>query len=571
MKRAEHPNPMKKHSSFINLNGTWEFEYDNTFYGKEKKYFDRTELSGRIEVPFCPESVLSGIGNTDFINAVWYRRDIELTEDDLKGHVLVTFGAVDYESEVYINGSFVGSHLGGFTPFTFDLTDKLHAGKNSLCIYAKDSVRNGLARGKQSSLLKSNACDYTRTTGIWQTVYLEILPASYAESVRLTPDIYNCSVAVEIMTVGAASGKIEVFYEGKKVGGESFSSNGGKVCTNIKLDELHLWEPGHGRLYDVKVSYGDDTLESYFGMRSVRLDGMKFLINDKSFFQRFVLDQGYYQDGIYTAPTVEDMENDIKLSLSFGFNGARLHMKVFEPMYLYLCDKYGYPVWGEFPCWNCDFHEYETLAAVLPQWLEELSRDYNHPSIIGWCPLNETHADIYGKGISIHDGILRDTYLVTKAFDPNRPCIDTSGYVHQYFTDIYDIHNYNQDPAGLKQHCDILASGREPDNEVNVVRARRRVYHGQPLFVSEFGGALWAENGESWGYGENPKTPEEFIERFDGLCSAVMDNPQFFGFCYTQLYDIEQEQNGLAYYNRTPKFDPEKFRVLLDRPAAIEK
>lgn len=570
-KRTEHPNPMKKHNSYICLNGTWEFEYDNTLCGKEKEFFRRESLNDKIEVPFCPESKLSGHGNTDFINAVWYRRDIEIAREDLSGHVLITFGAVDYESELYINGDFIGGHTGGYTPFTFDITEKLHEGKNSVCLYAKDDMRYGLPRGKQSSKLYSNNCDYTRVTGIWQTVYLEILPECYAEGVKLTPDIYNTAVEAEISTVGKAAGKIEVFYEGKKVGEESFASNTGIVHRTVKLSELHLWEPDCGRLYDVKVSYGDDVLESYFGMRSVRLEDKKFLINDKSFFQRFVLDQGYYQNGIYTAETLEELESDILLSRSFGFNGARLHMKIFEPMFLYYCDKHGYPVWDEFPSWNCDFGDHETLAIILPQWLEQMARDYNHPSIIGWCPLNETSVDFYGKSIPTHDSIIRDIYFTTKALDKTRPCIDVSGYIHQYFTDIYDIHEYDQNPDDLRRHCEILAGGTEPDREINFTKTWRRIYHGQPLFVSEFGGALWAENSQSWGYGENPKTEEEFLERFNGLCSAIMDNPSFFGFCYTQLYDIEQEQNGLAYYNRTPKFAPEKFKALLDRPAAIEK
>ena len=576
MRRPEHPNPQKKHSSFINLNGTWEFEYDNALNGKDKKYFNREALEGKIEVPFCPESKLSGIGNTDFINAVWYRRDIDIESKDLEGNVLITFGAVDYETEVYINGKLAKTHIGGYTPFTVNATKYLTEGKNSLCVYAKDDKRWDIPRGKQCGHFHSTGCDYTRTTGIWQTVYMEKLPKSYISNVKFTPDVTNKSVMAEVFTEGTGEICIEVSYEGKVVATASKSANNGKCDFVLSLSELHLWEIGAGRLYDVKVTLGDDIFESYFGMREVRIEDKKFLINNKSSFHRFVLDQGFYQDGIYTAPTKEDIEKDILLSKELGFNGARPHMKVFEPLYLYYCDKHGYPVWGEFANWGLDFLNPETLGIALPQWIEAMERDYSHPSIIGWCPLNETNISHHALEKPIHDAIVYNMYVTTKAIDPTRPCIDTSGYVHQAYTDIYDMHNYTQDPEKMKADYEPMYRNEMPVDERNRALARRSLYNGQPMFISEFGGAKWAgeivDNKQtSWGYGNAPKTEDEFMERFKGLCHALMDNENVFGFCYTQLYDIEQEQNGLLYYDRTPKFEMSKFKEILDKTAAIEK
>ncbi len=321
---------------------------------------------------------------------------------------------------------------------------------------------------------------------------------------------------------------------------------------------------GNGRLYDLKIRFCDDEVNSYFGLRNVRLDGFKFLINGKSVFQRLVLDQGFYRDGIYTAPADEDLKRDVELSLAAGFNGARLHQKVFEPRFLYHCDKMGYIVWGEYGNGGIDYSSYRSLEIMLPQWLECVERDFNHPSIIGWCPFNETW-DFEGR--RRNPELLRNVYRATKYVDETRPCIDTSGNYHVE-TDIYDVHDYEQNPEVIKERYDpFMETGelfeRMPD---------RQKYTGEPAFVSEYGGIQWSINpGErDWGYGTAPKTEEEFISRYKGLTDALLDNCNIFGFCYTQLYDIEQEQNGIYYYDRTPKFDPDIFKAINSRKAAIE-
>ena len=563
--RFEHPDPESERAAWLNLNGEWDFEFDFGNSKKESGIIERKDWETKIIVPFCPESKLSGIEHTDFIPAVWYRRSFDITAAQLEGNVLLHFGAVDYETTVYINGKNAGSHKGGYASFKFNITEYLVEGENEIIVHAVDDIRNPLVpRGKQSQLLKSHGCDYTRTTGIWQTVWLEFVPKAYIKSFKLFPDYVNGIIGISAVVEGEGEFTASASYEGKAMG--SFSKAAKSTITGeIKLDEIHLWEVGCGRLYDLELTFGEDKVKSYFGLRNIKLDDYKFLINGKSVFQRLVLDQGFYPDGIYTAPNDEALENDIKISMAVGFNGARLHQKVFEKRFLYHCDRLGYIVWGEYGNWGLDWSNQAALAAMLPEWCECVERDFNHPSIIGWCPFNETW-DIDGR--KQYDEVISTIYKVTKHMDETRPCIDTSGNFHT-ITDIYDVHDYEQDYHVFKDNYDkLMTEGifyeRFPE---------RQMYSGKGCaWISEYGGLQWSrgDRGDAWGYGNAPKTKEELIERYAGLTNALLDNYRMFGFCYTQLYDIEQEQNGLYYYDRTPKFDPEIFRKINSRKAAIE-
>lgn len=563
--RSEHPDPQFQRKDWLNLNGEWDFEFDFGNSGLRAGVLEKDEWSRKINVPFCPESKLSGIEYTDFIAAVWYRKSVTVTEAQLEGRVLIHFGAVDYETYLYVNGEEAGYHKGGYTSFTFDITEFLTAGENVIAVNARDDVRDPLVpRGKQSELYNSHGCDYTRTTGIWQTVWLEFVPKAYVKSFKFFPDTVNATLGVSAVVEGEGAFKAEAFYDGRLVG--SFEKTAaGFVSGDIKLSETHLWEVGCGRLYDLKITFGGDEISSYFGLRDIRIDGYKVLINGKSVFQRLVLDQGFYADGIYTAPSDEALEKDIRLSLAVGFNGARLHQKVFEPRFLYHCDRLGYIVWGEFGNWGLDYSRDGALEAMLPQWCESVARDFNHPAIVGWCPFNETWDR---DGRKQNDELLRIIYRVTKQLDETRPCIDTSGNFHVE-TDIFDVHDYEQKVEIFKGNYDrLMTEGvlfeHFPD---------RQEYDGKkPAFVSEYGGIQWSlgSRGDAWGYGNAPKSEQEFIDRYRGLTDALLDNERMFGFCYTQLYDIEQEQNGLYYYDRSPKFDPELFRRINSRKAAIE-
>lgn len=302
-------------------------------------------------------------------------------------------------------------------------------------------------------------------------------------------------------------------------------------------------------------------------MRSVRLDGMKFMLNDKSVFQRLVLDQGFYPDGIYTAKTDDDLKRDIDLSMKLGFNGARLHEKIFEKRFLYHCDKAGYMVWGEHANWGMDYTDTVAAENFISEWIEAVERDFNHPSIIGWCPFNETWGYVE---ISLKNRLLEDVYKLTKQLDPTRLCIDTSGNYHTV-TDIFDVHDYEGDVEKFRENYSKINEGIVNDQVEKSDNGTTQKYNGEPVFISEYGGIKWSKDDtNAWGYGSAPKTEEEFMERYKGLTEAILDNPYINGFCYTQLYDVEQEQNGLYTYSRGEKFDSEAIRAINTKKAAIE-
>lgn len=582
--RAEHPNPQWERETWKNLNGPWEFEFDFGCSAVERRLWEKERFDREILVPFCPESRLSGIGYTDFINGVAYRRNFELSQEELSGRVLLHFGAVDYEASVYINGTLVGSHKGGYTSFCFDITKHVVPGPNTLFVAVKDDVRSGLQpKGKQAHLYASSGCDYTRTTGIWQTVWLEFVPERHIQSAKYYPDPANGKVTVTGLVQGQGTLQLTALWEDKPVGEAALSVEDGFFTAQLDLSETHLWEPGKGGLYTLLLTFGEDRVKSYFGLRTAKFQGRKFLLNGKSLFQRFVLDQGFYPDGIYTAPTEEDLVKDIQLSFAAGFNGARLHEKVFEARFLYHCDRLGYLVWGEYPNWGLDHAHPLSTETYLNQWSEAVERDFNHPAIIGWCPFNETWG--YREERE-KNALLSSLYKLTKRLDPTRPCIDSSGN-YRILSEVYDIHDYDQDTQSFQARWDGLTDriretggvippedpffNSAPEGPSGRAPFFNQPYDNQPIFVSEYGGIRWPDDTvEGWGYGNAPATPEEFFARYKGLTEALLNNPEIFGFCYTQLYDVEQEVNGLYTYGRAQKFDISLIQKINQQKAAIE-
>lgn len=582
--RAEHPNPQWERETWKNLNGPWEFEFDFGCSAVERRLWEKKRFDREILVPFCPESRLSGIGYTDFISGVAYRRNFELSQEELSGRVLLHFGAVDYEASVYVNGTLVGSHKGGYTSFCFDITKHVAPGPNTLFVAVKDDVRSGLQpKGKQAHLYASSGCDYTRTTGIWQTVWLEFVPERHIQSAKYYPDPANGKVTVTGLVQGQGTLQLTALWEDKPVGEAALSVEDGFFTAQLDLSETHLWEPGKGGLYTLLLSFGEDRVKSYFGLRTAKFQGRKFLLNGKSLFQRFVLDQGFYPDGIYTAPTEEDLVKDIQLSFAAGFNGARLHEKVFEARFLYHCDRLGYLVWGEYPNWGLDHAHPLSTETYLNQWSEAVERDFNHPAIIGWCPFNETWG--YREERE-KNALLTSLYKLTKRLDPTRPCIDSSGN-YRILSEVYDIHDYDQDTQSFQARWDGLTDriretggvipaedpffNSAPEGPSGRAPFFNQPYDNQPIFVSEYGGIRWPDDTvEGWGYGNAPATPEEFFARYKGLTEALLNNPEIFGFCYTQLYDVEQEVNGLYTYGRAQKFDISLIQKINQQKAAIE-
>ena len=575
--RAEYPRPQLKRNSFQNLNGEWDYATDKAGVSTPEEYVGKDNFNEKITVPFCRESVLSGIGDTEFCKCVWYKKTITPNEDITGKRVILHIGACDYETDVWVDGEHVGAHIGGYVSFSFDITDKIKNAPFTVVIRAIDDTVSGRQpSGKQALRPNSYGCFYTRTTGIWQTVWLEYVEPTYVKSVKYYPDIQNKRIN---MVVNVKNGEGEtvfadVTYDGKAMGKAQSTVSCGSAKLTVDLDELHLWEIGNGRLYDIKLSVGSDKVESYFGMREVSVKNGILYLNGERVFMRLVLDQGFYPDGIYTAPTYEALKRDIDLSTSFGFNGARLHEKVFEPLFLEHCDKVGYIVWGEHANWGMDHKGDSLFSSFMQEWCEIVERDFNHPAIIGWCPLNETPHDTDKR-------FTEKLSMLTRTLDPTRAYIDASGWTHfEGVSDMEDLHDYEQEPTVFKAKMDALLEGVKMNlhayfnsDEIN--------YPAIPTFVSEYGGTWWAADRvgkdwadnqqDGWGYGNACRSIEEFYYRFDGLTSAIMDCPVMGGLCYTQLTDVEQEQNGLLTYDRQFKFDTEKLRATLTKKAKIEK
>ena len=551
------PNFIRKETQVIN--DGWQFSFDRKAWQS-------------INVPYCPESKLSGIGHTDFIGQCFYKKTFYA--DIGKGRrVMLHFGAVDYRCEVYVNGRHIGSHVGGFTPFAFDVTDVLIGTENELYVCVYDDEQRDCPSGKQSYKRQSFGCFYTRTTGIWQSVWLEFVPGVRIKQIQFYPSVERPSVLTEIHTNGCEQCSIFVYYQDRKVG-EYCGRVTYRAKFEILLSESHLWELGQGQLYDVIITFGDDTVYSYFGLREIGYRGYDFVLNGRSVFQKLVLDQGYYPDGIYTAPSVQAMQRDIDLALDLGFNGARLHQKVFDPRFLYLCDKSGYMVWGEFASWGVDYSDLNFLGRFLQEWQEVLARDFNHPSIVTWCPLNEVWGRWEDAAERRDVRFVELVYDFTKAYDPTRPCVDASGGHHGRRTDCFDVHTY-ADAEELRKYLKELDSSDILDIPLLYCAGEVLPYSkGLPVNVSEFGGICFTQKDDAsevgtvnegavesevaWGYGKGEQSADAFLARYERLADILMDCRKLSGFCYTQLYDVEQEENGLYYYDRHDKLSEEQ-------------
>jgi beta-galactosidase/beta-glucuronidase len=599
--RPEYPRPQFVRQDWLTLNGEWEFEIDQGNSGIDRDLLERP-LNSKIIVPFAPESELSGVHNRDYLNAVWYRREVTIPAEWAGKRTLLNFQAVDYDTTVWANGVEVARHRGGSSPIVADLSQVAQAGETvTIVVRARDTQELPQPRGKQSRNYGGYGAIYIRTTGIWQSVWLEPVSDVYLKRTRITPNVGSGTITLvqplsrpkNGLTVRAtlsdAQGDV---VTAQTVTGYDFTP---QVVLAIPEDRRRLWSIDDPHLYDLKIELLDasgaviDSFQSYAGLRSLTIDGKAIRINGKVVFQRLVLDQGYYPDGVLTAPSEQALIDDIRLSMEAGFNGARLHQKVFEERFLYHCDKMGYIVWGEFPDWGCredgrpeNDHQMPT-SGYITEWLEVIERDYSHPAIVGWCPLNETWQTI-GDTITDLDVVTRGMFLATKAMDQTRPVLDVSGYSHRVNeTDVYDSHDYTQDPAIFAERQGGLSEGKPYINAPDTQRLPDRFkdkrawslpYDDQPYFCSEFGGIRWnpdAESGEqSWGYGEAPRTIEEFHARFEGLCNVLLQDPDMFGYCYTQLTDVFQEQNGIYRFDRSNKLDIAKIRAVQTQKAAIE-
>ncbi len=573
--RPEFPEPQFERGNWVSLNGEWEFAFDDADAGLDAHWYAAPKFEKRITVPYCFESKLGGVNDTSFHPWVWYDRQVTLPSDWQGRRVLLHFGAVDYQSMVWVNGQLAGSHEGGNTPFKFDITPLLKAGANTITVRAWDPPTDKLIpRGKQYWEPKSKSIFYTRTSGIWQPVWLEATGAAWLDNVRTHTDTLG-NVKFDGIVAKAKEGdqlRVTVSSNGTEVGKATETVALDKASPSLRIAKPELWSVESPKLYDATLEVlrkGEvlDTVKSYFGFRTVETRDGKVYLNGKSVYLKFVLDQGYWPDSVLTPPTDAAIQYDIQLTKDMGFNGARKHQKVEDPRFLYWADKMGFLVSGEMA--NAQGFDERYVERFNREWMEAVNRDINHPSIIIWAPLNESWGvgDLRDQKQQNH---LKELYSLTRSLDDSRLVIDNEGWLHTDMTDLMAIHDYARTGTLLLERYRDL--GRRPvvipDGGKPALIAGY-AYNGSPIYLSEFGGIAFIPPGhdvpaEAWGYSGVEKTATEALDRLDSLYKGLAQIPQIIGLCYTQLTDVEQEINGLLTFDRKPKFDVVKVKAMND-------
>ncbi|SEN60216.1 glycoside hydrolase family 2 protein [Paenibacillus sp. OV219] len=576
--RDEYPRPQFVREKWLNLNGEWEFAFDDAESGERDGWHEgNLEFPARIVVPFCYQSELSGIADTAFHDTVWYRRSFTLPADYFGKRIVLHFGAVDYECRVWVNGKFVLAHEGGHTPFKADVTEALQDGENVVVVKAVDYSKDvTLPRGKQFWEEKSAGIFYTRTTGIWQSVWLEPVAEVHIGRVRLTPDIDHNQLKLQAFVAGLQPGadvalRALVSFDGEVVSEDTFRVMRGAETRIISLHDFNdhglgrWWTPEKPNLYDLRLTLlvngvEADRVDSYFGMRKISIEDGVVLLNNRPYEMRLVLDQGYFPTGLLTAPSDDALKRDVELTKEMGFNGARKHQKIEDPRYLYWADRLGLLVWGEMA--NAYHFSESYVGRVTREWIEAVERDYNHPCLVAWVPINESWGVV---NILVDEQQQQHTlamYHMTKSLDPTRPVISNDGW-ELVKTDLVTIHDY-------EWRRDVLADRYSSIDKALAARPGNRwilvpgfPYEGQPLLVTEFGGISFQKGDwEGWGY-SGAKDEADFEERLRNVVEPLREAPLVQGFCYTQLTDVEQEINGLLTYDRQPKLPLEQIRRIV--------
>lgn len=570
--RPEHPRPDRVREHWQNLNGVWEFTFDPQDAGIRQGWNDGRALPGKIVVPFCPESLLSGVFDEDFHPVCWYARSFDVPESLRDGRILLHFGAVDYRADVWLNGRHLGQHEGGYDPFQFDVTEMVKPSGNRLTVRVHDDPREAKPRGKQSPERYPQGCTFMRVTGIWQTVWLERVGKVYVRDWVLRADPETGRLQIRPRCNGPTAGlqfQVRVRVAGKELLSESTPCASEDSEMAAKVPNAEPWSPENPKLYDLELRLCTrnglevDQVATYVGFRRIETRKSSYWLNGKPIFFASALDQGYYPTGLYTPPSDVALRQDVQWAKLYGLNGVRKHQIVAEPRFYYWCDRLGLLVWAEMPDWGTDFSQTEKF---LRQWTDCVRRDINHPCIITWVPTNEWTSPEDARASQIKARL----YETTKAVDPTRPVIDTSGYCHA-MTDILDLHVNPPDGAACRKwwadwQSSVAASGTFAAYPNRPAYARGFRHQGQPVIISETGNwriTEWQPMGlwTPYGYGPIPTT-REYLGRYRDFFMALIAERPCAGFCYVQLYDVEGEVNGYLTYDRKPKVPPEAIRAI---------
>lgn len=584
----KYPRPQFKRSDYVLLNGTWDFQFDDNRVGLKEKWYINKKFNKKIEVPYVFESKLSGINDRSQHPYIWYKRQIEIPKAWVNKRIIINFMAVDYESTLYVNGQMVGKHIGGNTSFSFDITDYLNYNDDEIVLYVVDNpVDQTQPRGKQFWEEASRVIWYTRSSGIWQSVFLEAVDKNHIQNYKVTPDIDKGVAHFEVFTTNVSdelSLHVKIENDNILIQDVTYALNEStiKFTLDIFKDDVMkfavhshglCWTPENPVLFDLEFKLLNknnevlDQVNSYFGMRKIHTENGHIYLNNHKYYMKLVLDQGYWPEGLLTPHTDEDYELDIKLAKQMGFNGARKHQKVESSQFLSYADKLGFLVWGEYASSAQYGHNY--VKAIHNEWADIIKRDYNHPSIVTWVPLNESWGVPQIGRDPMQQAHSISLYYYVKSLDQTRLVISNDGW-EMTETDIIGIHHYNHATNGDQaKHLAYVNSLSSRENLINHPSTNRNIFvggykdEGQPILLTEMGGAAFGIDENKYGY-TSVESKEEFETFLKRIFEAIYNANNIVGFGYTQLTDVEQEINGLLTYDRKPKIALDKIKKTID-------
>jgi beta-galactosidase/beta-glucuronidase len=566
----QHPRPQLQRSGWSLLDGVWEFAIDAS---RSWDVPHAVAWDSTIIVPFAPETSASGIRNTEFFSNCWYRRNFRAPPLENGQRLLLHFGAVDYAGTVWVNGQRVCHHEGGYTPFCADITQTLkRRDEQTIAVRAEDEPHDlAKPRGKQDWQLHPHSIWYPRTTGIWQSVWLEVVPSTWIAHVRWTPSLERWELGFEARLQGNIAPRqwLRVRLQAGELllADDEYAVIGSEVHRRIALsdpgiddyrNEL-LWSPSTPTLIRAELTLRNergvlDVVQSYTALRSIGVQGDRFVLNGRPYPLRMVLDQGYWPDSGMTAPSTAAHRRDVELAKAMGFNGVRKHQKIEDPRYLYWADVLGLLVWEEMP--SAYRYTRRSIQRLTQEWMEVLERDYSHPCIVAWVPFNESWGvpDLPDSPAQRH--YVQSLYHLTKTLDPTRPVVGNDGW-ESVATDIIGIHDYDDQPDWIAQRygmdADIPQLFQRERPGGRLLMLDERGHGGRPIMLTEFGGIAFSQQGsKTWGY-SRAETGDDFLQRYQRLMEVIHKLPLLAGFCYTQFADTYQEANGLLSGDRVPK------------------
>ena len=575
-----YPRPQLVRDNWLNLNGKWNFVFDDGNIGEQNEYFKKFPKSSEILVPFTYETKMSGIGDQSVHENVWYNNKFELNPNKNQRTIL-HFEGSDFVTKLWVNGKYVGMNTGGYHRFSFDISGYIVGGENDITVKIEDSLSINQPRGKQRYKSESFSCWYVQTTGIWKTVWIEYVPQDYIVSVKNTPNFDEKNLSFELFTnvnemeLGDYEIETEIRFDNGTVNTARTKAEKRMfkyemdICNQQSNHAIKAWSPEHPYLYDIIFRlYKDnmllDEVSSYFGVRKISVKGSKILLNDKELYLKMVLDQGYWADSHLTPPDEDAIIKDIEIAKKFGYNGIRKHQKIEDERFLYYCDVNGLLVWCEMP--SCYAFNDKSVAYFTDEWIKVVKQSYNHPSIIAWVPMNESWG-IFDVPEDIREqNFANSLYYLTKSLDKTRPVISNDGWEHT-ISDIVTIHDYKQEPDLLYDEYNdgelAVLNNKKAFNTTHKLFSGDYKYSGQPVIMSEYGG-IKMNSDKGWGYGNQVRDENEYLERFKGLNDAIRKTEYMTGFCFTQLTDVQQEINGLVDENRNDKFSIDVIKNIYD-------